>query len=128
MFPAALLPVSVTVDVPALNVPPAVSDSGVPVVPDSEIVEAFAVRVPVEPIARVVPESERLVPSEVFNVPFTVIVPSDAEFAFIVIVTPALIVILSFAPGIPPAPEQPDQLDPVFQFPETVAEHVAASA
>jgi hypothetical protein len=100
--------------------------SGVPVVPESVIVEAFAASVPVEPIARVVPESERLVPSEVFNVPFTVIVPSDAEFAFIVIVTPALIVILSFAPGTPPAPEHPDQFAPVFQLPVVVAEQVAA--
>jgi hypothetical protein len=111
-----------------LNIPPAVSVSGVPVVPESVIVEAFAVRVPVEPMVSVVPESARLVPSEVFSVPFTVMVPRTGEATFIVIVTPLLIVILSPVAGIPPAPEQPHK-SALFTLPfETCADQLIERA
>ena len=83
---ASPLPENVTVEVPWVNVPPEVMVKSVPDVPDKVILEALAVNVPAEPIVKVVALKDRLVPSEVFNVPLIVMVPSTAEFVSIVTV------------------------------------------
>jgi hypothetical protein len=105
-----LVPVSVTVLVPAVKVPEL--EKEVPV-PDKVIVEALAVRVPPEAIVKVVPDKARLVPSEVFKVPLTVIAPSTAEFTFMVTVCPAATVTVSEVVGTWPQ----SQVPAVFQLP-----------
>ena len=110
---ASPLPENTTVEVLAVNAPPAVIVIRVPVVPDKVIVEALAVSVPAEPIVNVVPLKARLVLSEVFKVPLTVIVPSTAESTFIVTVWPAVTVTVSAVVGTWPQ----SQVPAVFQLP-----------
>src|SRR3989344_525316 len=109
--PEPLFPVYAIVEVPGVNVPEFVN--AVPVVLESVIVDAFAVRVPAAPIVSVVPLNARLVPSLVFKVPFTVIAPNTAESASIVTVCPAAIVAVSLVVGTCPQSHVPA----VFQLP-----------
>ena len=105
------VPVRVTVLVPWVKVPEL--EKTVADAPDNVRVDALAVTVPPEAMVKVVPLRARLVPSDVFNVPLTVMAPRTAESTFMVTVWPAATVAVSEVVGTCPQ----SQVPAVFQLP-----------
>ena len=124
------LPVTVTVDVPALNTPLPVIDIRVPVVPETVMMELFPVRVPVVPMEIDFELSAKLL-AEVVRVPFIVREVTAGVAAPRVITTLELMTTSSAVPGVPFVPVQPVHILPVlvvFQVPVIVAVQTASSA
>src|SRR5665213_2823943 len=100
------LPVSVTIEVPALKVPPDVSVNNVPDVAERSIAEALAVSTPVEPIVRSLVLTVKLEDELVSRVELMVKDANTGVATSRVIGWLAAIVTVSPVPGLPLPPLQ----------------------